>query len=130
MCKNNTDNHYSDIITGDGCFSGIFSLKIKDDAMSYQPLPICVAYALQEPFRKELWSLQEQKLLAWLGVDETVEWYNSFVMVPKPNCIVCFCLYPMRLHQAFIRPVHSGPTINDILPKLTSMCYVRLLDTS
>ena len=68
-----------------GCFKSTFSLKVKDNAKPYQVLPRCVAYAPQEPSRKDLERLQKLQLLVPLGVDETAKWCNSFVIVPKPN---------------------------------------------
>ena len=49
-----------------------------------------------------------------LGMDETLEWCNSFVLVPKVNGKVRLCLDPARLNKSLIRPVHRGPTLNDI----------------
>ena len=57
-------------------------------------------------------------MLAPLRLDETVEWCNSFITVPKPNGIVPLYLHSMRLNQALIKLVHRGLTINDILSKL------------
>ena len=37
---------------------------------------------------------------------------------------------PAQLNQALIRPVHRGPTLNDILLKLNSMRYLSLIDGS
>ena len=52
-------------------------------------------------------------------VDESAEWCNSPVLVPKANSKVRLCLDPARLNQALIRPIHRGPTLNDILLSLT-----------
>ena len=54
--QNELSNRFTDI----GCFKGIFSCKVKDDAKPYQAPPQCEAYALQEPFNKELGRPQEQ----------------------------------------------------------------------
>ena len=40
---------------------------------------------LQEPLKKELDRLQKQQIIMPLGVDETSEWCNSFVLGPKAN---------------------------------------------
>ena len=69
-------------------------------------------------------------VLTPLEVDEISEWCNSFVVVPKANCKVRLCLDPAQLNQALIRPVHREPTLNDILPKLNSIQYLSLIDTS
>ena len=65
-----------------------------------------------------------------LGVDETAEWCNSFVLVPKATGKVRLCLDPAWLNQALIRLVHWGPTLNDILPKLNNVQYMVIIDAS
>ena len=65
-----------------------------------------------------------------LGVDETVELCNSFVLVPKANGKVRLCLDPMRLNQALIRPVHRGLMLYDILPRLSNVKYMSIIDAS
>ena len=65
-----------------------------------------------------------------LGVDATAEWCNSFVLVPKANRKVRLCFYLVRLNQALIRPIHRGPTLNDILPKLHNVQYMSIIDAS
>ena len=65
------------------------------------------------------------------GMDETAEWCNSFVLVPKPNGKVRLCLDPVMLNQVLKRPVHRGPTLNDpIFPKLNNARYFSLIDAS
>ena len=58
-----------------------------------------------------------------LGMYETAEWCNSFVLVSKPIGKVRLCLNPVRLNQALIRLVHRGPTLYDIFPKLDNARY-------
>ena len=65
-----------------------------------------------------------------LGVDKTAEWCNSFVLVPKAKGKVRLCLDPVRLNQALIRPIHRGPTLNNILPKLNNVQYMSIIDVS
>ena len=43
-----------------------------------------------------------------LGINETMEWCNSFVLVPKTNGKVRLCSDPARLNQALIRAVQWG----------------------
>ena len=52
------------------------------------------------------------------------------MVVPKANHKVRLYLYPAQLNQALIRPVHRGPTLNDILPKLNKVQYLSLMDAS
>ena len=65
-----------------------------------------------------------------LGVDKTVEWCNSFVLVPKANGKVRLCLNQVRLNQALIRPIHRGTMLNDILPKCNNLEYMSIIDVS
>ena len=58
------------------------------------------------------------------------QWYNSFVLVPKANGKVGLCPHPAQLNQALIRPIHRGPTLNDILPKLNDVRYLSIIDAS
>ena len=52
------------------------------------------------------------------------------MLVPKANRKVRLCLDPAQLNQALIRPVHRGPTLNDILPKLNNVKYMSIIDAS
>ena len=65
-----------------------------------------------------------------LGVNERAEWCNSFVLVPKANGKVRLCLDPVRLNQVLIRPIHRGPMLNDILPKVNNVQYMSIIDAS
>ena len=85
---------------------------------------------LQKPFKDRLDWLQKMDIITPLGIDKTAEWCNSFMLVPKANDKVRLCLDPVRLNQALIRPVHRGPTLNDILPKLNNAKYMSIIDAS
>ena len=52
------------------------------------------------------------------------------VLVPKANGKVRLYLDPAQLNQLLIRPVHRGPALNDILPKLNNAKYLSLIDMS
>ena len=65
-----------------------------------------------------------------LRVDETLESCNSFVLVPKANGKVRLGLDLVQLNQALIRPVHRGPTLNDILPRLNNAQYMSIINMS
>ena len=56
-----------------------------------------------------------------LGIDETAEWCNSFVEVPRLNGMVSLCFDPARLNQELIWPIHRVPTLNGIICKLTNV---------
>ena len=113
-----------------GASKAHFSLQLKPDSKPFQVPPRHVAYALQKPFKEELEWLQELDIIAPLGVDEMAEWCNSFVVVPKANGKVWLCLDPVQLNQVLIRPIHRGPTLNDILSKLNNVQYMSIIDAS
>ena len=52
------------------------------------------------------------------------------MLVPKANERVRFCLDPAWLNQVLIRPVHRGPTLKDILPKLINTRYLSCIHVS
>ena len=52
------------------------------------------------------------------------------MVVAKPKGTVQLCLDPVKLNQALIRSVMRSPTLNDILPRLTQMQYLTLIDAS
>ena len=74
--------------------------------------------------------LQEQKITALPGLDETGKWCNGFVIVSKPNGAVHLCINPTQFNQASVRSLHIGQTINDIFPKLTNVHYLTLINVS
>ena len=65
-----------------------------------------------------------------LGVDETSEWCNSFVLVPKANGKVWLCLDPGGLSKVLIRPVYRDPILNVILLKLGGVKYFTFTGAS
>ena len=76
---------YGEVFNGIECFKGTFSLQLKPDSKPYQVPPRHIAYALWKLFKEELQQVQELDIIMLLGVDETAEWCNSFVLVPKAN---------------------------------------------
>ena len=77
---------------------------------------------------KKLEYLQQQKIIVPLGLNQTSDWCNSFILVPKPNGSNHLCLEPARLNQALIRLVHKGPNVNGLFPRLTNVCFLTLND--
>ena len=123
-------NVFDNVFNGIECFEGTFLLQLKPDSKPYQAPSRHVAYALQKPFKDELDWLQKLDIIAPLGIDRTAECCNSFVLVPKANGRGRLCLDPVRLNQALIRPVHRGPMLNDILPRLSNVKYMSIIDAS
>ena len=113
-----TTKGVQDEFNGIGCFNGTFSLQVKPDRKPYQVSPRCIAYGLQWPFKEELKCLQQQDIIAPLGIDKTAEWHNSFQMVPKTKWE----------SQAMSRSSKAKSTGNDIFPELNNVQYLSLID--
>ena len=127
---NKIHNEFSDVFSDIGCSEGTFTLEVRDGSQLYQVLLRRVAHFLQECLKEELQRLQRQQIIVQLGMDETSEWCNSFVLVPKANGKVRLCLDPASLNKALIRPVHKGLILNYILPRTAGMKYLKLIDAS
>ena len=69
-------------------------------------------------------------IIVSIHVNETSEWCNSFILVPKANGQVWLCLDPTRINKVLIRPVHRRPILNDILPRLPGIKYITSIDAS
>ena len=63
-------------------------------------------------------------------MNETLEWCNIFLLLPKLNGKVRVCQDPARLNTALLKPVHRGPTLNDILPRPAVVKYLTLIDVN
>ena len=61
---------------------------VRDNTDPYQVSQRCIAYVLQEPFKKDLERVEYYWILAPLGVDKTAEWCNSYVTVANPSCFL------------------------------------------
>ena len=88
--------------------------------------PCSVPEALREPLRKELDSLVTQGILA--KVSKPTDWVNSLLCVTKSNGALRLCLDPKDLSRGIKRPHYLTPTLEDILPKLSSTRYFSTLD--
>ena len=86
---------------------------MKPDSKTYQAPSRHVMYALQKLFNEEIKQLD---IIMPLGMDETAECCNSFILVPKVNGKVRLYLDPARLKQTLMHPVPRSATLNDMFP--------------
>ena len=56
--------------------------------------------------KEDLDTLYKPQIRVFLGVDETLKWYNRFVLIPKAKGKVHLCLDLARLTEVLIRHVH------------------------
>ena len=76
-------NECADVFFSMRCFKGTFSLQVNDDMKPNQAPQGCVACALEEHFEKSL--TVNGWIIVPLGVNDTTEKYNRFVLGHKPN---------------------------------------------
>ena len=118
-------NEFNELFPGIGCLEDKFSLQVREGSCPYKAPPKRVVYVLQNPLKEEL----EQNIVL-LCDGKTSECYNNFVLVPKVNGKVRLCLDAAQINKALTRPIHRGPTLNDILSRLKALNYLMLIDTS
>ena len=90
--------------------------------------PSIVACVLQESLMEDLERLQKQQIIVPLGMNETLEWCISFILVSKANGKVQLCLDTARLNKALIRLLQRVPTLNNILLRLEGIIYLSLFN--
>ena len=112
------------------CFERTSILQIKDSSQQCQVCQRRATYILQESLNEELQRPQKQQIIVPLGIDETSEWCNNFVLVPMVNSKVILCLDPARLDKALTRPIHRGLMLIDTLPRLADMKNLILIDVN
>ena len=64
--------------------NGEISIKLREGAIPHVELIRRVPHVMQEPLKKELGKLCEEKILHKVDISEPIEWFNSFVCVKKP----------------------------------------------
>ena len=86
--------------------------------------------SIHPPITKRVWKDVRTTNTDTSWVDEIAEWCSSFVIVPKSSGRVQLCLDPARLSQALTRLIHTGPTQNNVLLKLTYAHCMTIIDVS
>ena len=85
---------------------------------------------MQEPLKKELDKLVDEKILHKVDIGEPIEWLNSFVCVKKTKGKIQLCLDPTHLNKWIIRPRHSSKIVDDMLHKLNGAQYFTVVDST
>ena len=82
---------FKDVFTGFGCFDGTHIHYILNQIVNHATFPLDMSLMSCKSHSKWLEQLQQQDITP-LGMDETAEWCNSFVLVVKPKGKVRLCL--------------------------------------
>ena len=104
---------------------GEISIKFKDGAVPHVEPNRHVPHAMQEPLKKELDKLVNEKILYKVDISEPIEWLNSFVSVKKSNGKIRLCLDPTHLNRWIIRPRHSSKLVDDVLHNLNGAKFLQ-----
>ena len=100
--------------------------KVWNHSRLYSNVYKCTPWAIQIRIRAHV----KAKSNCTLVGDEAFQWYNSYVLVPKPNGCVYLHLDVARLKQVLTRLVHIGWRVNDIFKELVNSCYLTLISVS
>ena len=85
-----------------------------------------VPIVFREPLKQELDRLSDISLIR--KVDSPTEWISAVVITTKKNGQVRLCIDPKPLNEALRRNRYPLPTIDDVLPLLSTARVFTLLD--
>ena len=128
--KKQIESEYPELFKGIGPMDEEISIKLKNGAIPHIE-PVCIVpHAMQEPLKKELDKLLDEKILHKVDIGEPIEWLNSFVCVKKPNGKIRLYLDQTHLNKWIIRPRHSSKFFDDVLHKLNGAKYFTVVDST
>ena len=115
---------YSDLFTGLGHI-GQTTLVTKSEVKPVQHTHRRIPIALQESVKTKLKDLEAKGIIE--KVTKPTEWISSMVIIAKPNKLR-ICLDPRDLIQAILRPKYQMPTLEEVLPRLSTAKLFSTLD--
>ena len=83
--KREIESEYPELFKGIGLMDGEISIKLKEGAIPNVEPVRHVPHAMQEPLKKELDKLVNEKILHKVDIAEPIERLSSFVCVKKLN---------------------------------------------
>lgn len=116
---------YKDVFTGLGCLEGAYHIEIDKTVTPVKHHPRRVPIALREEVREKIDQMEAAGMIS--RVTDPSDWISSMVIVKTPKKLR-ICLDPMDLNKAIKRSHYLLPTIEEILPNLTSAKYFSVLD--
>ena len=78
------------------------NIQLSDDAVPAQKPARCVSVPLKDIFEQEIHSMEQQSIISMLDCNQATEWFNSFVVVKRPNGDLSICLYPTNLNKCIV----------------------------
>ena len=125
-----TNPKYKHLFSGIGYFKcGPVKIEMKPDAEPVRKATRRVPLALKDRFTKEIQSMVDSGILTKLTPGMPMpEWFNSFVIVKKPNGNLGIHLDPTNLNKSIIRPVCNMRTLEEIIDLLKGSVYFAVFD--
>ena len=96
------ESEYPELFKGIGLMDGEILIKLGEGAIPHVEPIRRVPHAMQEPLKKELDKLVNEKILHKVDISEPIEWLNSFVCVKKSNGKIRLCLDATHLNKWII----------------------------
>ena len=118
------------------CFGDIgllkheYKIKSKTDAEAVIHAPGRVPIALKDKLRHELDRMKRLDIIKEVPISESSEWFNSMIILEKPNGKLRICLYPFDPNKATKHHHHHLLTTEEILSKLSNGKVFTKLDAS
>ena len=119
-------SQYKDAFTGECKLDGQLHLEIDQNVQPVQLTTRRVPIVFREPLKQELDRLSDISLIR--KVDSPTEWISAVVITTKKNGQVRLCIDPKPLNEALRRNRYPLPTIDDVLPLLSTARVFTLLD--
>ena len=124
------ESEYPELFKGIILMDGEISIKLKEGTIPHVKPIRHVSHAMQEPLKKELNKLVDEKILHKVDIADPIEWLSSFVHVKKPNGKIRLCLDLTLLNIWIIHPRHSAKLVDDIIQGLNGAQFFTVVDTT
>ena len=106
------------------------NIQLSGDAVPIQKPSRHVPMSLKDKFEQEIHSMEKEGIISKLDHNKATEWFNSFVVVKKPNGDLRICLDPTDLNKYIVRPVFNLITVDEVIFKLKKAKFFSVFDAT
>ena len=121
-------SEYADLFTGYGKFDGLLHLETDSSVVPVRMPLRRLLVAVRNKVKSELDEMVANDIIA--PVIELSEWISALLVVAKGNGSLRICMDPKPLNKALLRNHYLMPTIDDVLPSLTSAKVFSTVDAA
>ena len=126
--KKKIEEMYPEILNGLGKLTEEHHIHIKENATPVIHRPTKIPIALRHKLKKELDTMERNDVIK--RIEEPTDWFNSLVLVEKPDGSLRICLDPRDLNKAIKREHYQLPTFDEIASRLTGATRFTKLDAN